>query len=82
MILAVINDMAEFQNARYIFSDTANGNIHFVAKMYAQKYALQFTVTNAGEDRCNVKIEISKETLGAERQIRLEFALLEAMLNE
>jgi hypothetical protein len=81
-ILNVINDIVELQNAKLTFSDTPNGKIHFIVKMYGYKWEYQFSVTETGNSQCGVTIKIERETLGAENQIKREFALIDSMLNE
>ena len=78
--LQVINDMAELQKGKLIFSDSPNGIIHFAITMYGNKWELKFEVTDIGKNRCNVKIEIEEETKNSESLIERQFALLDSML--
>ena len=80
-VLAVISDIVELQNARLTFSDTPHGRIHFLIKMYANKWELRFTTTEIDKSKCNVKIEIIQKALGCTDLIKREFALLDSMLN-
>ena len=80
LVLNTIHDIIELQNAKITFSDTPNGKIHFVTKMYANKWEHRFTVTGIGKDRCSVKLEMKQGTNGGDSQIKREFALLDSML--
>jgi hypothetical protein len=82
MLLQLINDLVELQNAKLTFSDTPNGKIHFLVKMYYHKWEHCFTVTETGKNTCNVKLEINQDNKFCENQIRREFALMDSMLNE
>jgi hypothetical protein len=79
-LIDVINDIAELQRAKFTFSDTPNGVIHFRVAMYGFKYELCFEVTDIGENRCQVLIETDANEVNREKWIRREFALLDAML--
>ena len=79
-VLNTIHDIAELQKARITYSDTPNGKINFITKMYAKKWEHRFTVTDIDKHRCRVKIEMGKDTTGSNDQIRREFALLDSML--
>ena len=79
-VLNTIHDIIELQNAKVTFSDTANGKIHFVTKMYGNKWEHRLTVTDIDKDRCSVKIEMGQTPTGGENQLKREFALLDSML--
>jgi hypothetical protein len=80
MVLSAISDIAELQKGKLTFSDTPNGRIHFVVGMYASKWEYRFTVTDIGNNRSRVCIEIERDVRERERKIRREFALLDSML--
>ena len=79
-ILNTIHDIMELQNAKITFSDTPNGKIHFVTKMYGNKWEHRLTVTDIDKNQCSVKIEIGLNAIDGEKQIKREFALLDSML--
>ena len=80
MLLAAINDIVELQNGKLTFSDTPHGKIHFRVRMYAAKWEFRFSVTDLGENRCKVEIELDRDTRNKEGKIIREFALLDSML--
>ena len=80
MVLDAINDIVELQNGKLTYSDTPHGKIHFIIRMYAFKWELQFTVTDIGKNQSSVIIEIGGEKRGKEDLIKREFALLDSML--
>ena len=63
IVLDVINDIVELQNAKLTFSDTPHGRIHFIVKMYANKWEHQFTVTETSKNQCTLRIDIGNETM-------------------
>ena len=79
-VLNAIIDLVEFQKGRITHSDTPGGKVSFLVRMYAFKWELQFTVTDIGENRCRVRLEISGENRGREKFIRREFTLLDTFL--
>jgi hypothetical protein len=79
-VLNTINDIVELQNGKLTFSDTPNGRIHFLVRMYASRWEYQFAVTDIGQNRCQVQIEIDEAFNEKEREILREFALLDSML--
>ena len=78
--LQVINDLVELQNGKLTFSDTPHGKIFFSIEMYGNKWELQFTAEETGENHCSVKIAIEQAAQGGEEMLRREFALLDSML--
>jgi len=80
MLLDTINDIVELQKGKLTFSDTPNGKIHFLIRMYAYKWELRFDVTDIGDNRSRVQIEIEGDESGKEELLRREFALLDSML--
>ena len=79
-LISAVNDLIEIQKGRITFSDTPNGKIHFLVKMYAFKWELRFSVKDIGLNRCQVELKISGEQSGHEKLINREFALLDSML--
>ena len=79
-ILDAINDIIELQNGKLTFSDTPHGRVHFLVRMYANKWEFRFTVTGTSKDKTNVVIGIEQETKGSENLIKREFALLDSLL--
>ena len=80
-VLNTINDIVELQNAKLTFSDTPNGRIHFLVRMYAYKYELQFNVTSVDENSSKVSFAIAGEELGRDNILCHEITLFESMLN-
>ena len=79
-VLAAIHDIKELQNGKGTFSDTASGKINFSIKYYNTKYELMFTVTEIGENRCQVEIGINGEVKDKDKKILREYALLDSVL--
>ena len=79
-VLDAINDIVELQKGKLTFSDTPHGKIHFLIKMYAFKWELQFAVTDLGNNRSNVILVVGGEKRGKEDVMLREFALLDSML--
>jgi len=82
MVLNAINNIVELQKAKLTFSDTPNGKINFVVRMYANRWEHRFTVTGINKNKCSVKLEIGHGSLNGEMQLKREFALLDSMLLE
>jgi len=80
MVLSAVNDLVELQKGRLTLSDTPHGRIHFLVSMYGFKWELQFTVTDIGNNRSSVKIEVDGELRDKERMIHREYALLDSIL--
>ena len=80
IVLNTVLDIIELQNAKITFSDTPNGRIGFLVKFYANKWEHQFTVKEIGENQTSVKIEIVNGTNAGEKQLKREFALMDALL--
>jgi len=79
-VLNAVNDIVELQKGRLTYSDTPHGKIHFLITMYAFEWELRFTVTDEGNGRSGVTLEIGGEKRDKEDLLRLEFALLDSML--
>lgn len=80
MLMNAIHDLAELQKAKTILCDTPRGIIRLLVTMYASEWEYQFTVSDIGENRCTVTIELAGESQETERLINHEFALLDYVL--
>jgi hypothetical protein len=79
-LLNAIHDIKELQNGKGTFSDTPNGKINYVVRMYWRKWEYQFVVTDVGRNRCKVEIDIGGDIDNKEEQILRMFALLDSTL--
>ena len=79
-LIQAVCDLAELQRGKYTFSDSPNGSIHFLVKMYHNKWEFKFTVKDIGQNRSGVELEVDGRAKGAEGIISREFALLDSML--
>ena len=79
-ILSTINDIAELQKAKFSYSDTPNGKIHFIVKMYAYKWEFCFHVITLGYKQSQVTLEVSGDETGKNDMLRRELFLLDTML--
>ena len=80
LVLNAVSDIVELQKGKLTFSDTPNGKIHFLVRMYASGWEYRFSVTDIGKNRCMVQIDVDGGVREKERKIRREFALLDSML--
>ena len=80
MLLQAICDLAELQKGKYTFSDSPNGIIHFLVRMYHNKWEFKFAVKDLGSNRSGVELALEGRENHAEGIIRREFALLDSML--
>ena len=79
-LLQAICDLAELQRGKYTFSDSPNGVIHFLVRMYHSKWEFKFTVKDIGQNRSGVELALDGRTKDIEGVINREFALLDSML--
>ena len=79
-ILDTIQDIKEMQNGKGTFADIPNGKIHFVVKAYYLKWEYQFTVTDIGNNRSKVELDIDGEVKDKKDMILRMFVLLDSML--
>lgn len=79
-LLDAIHDIVELQRGRKLVTDTPHGTIQFVVSMYGFKWALRFTVTDIGKNRCQVQLEVGDKESGQDKIIYRQFALLDSML--
>ena len=80
--LNAISDLAELQKGKISYSDTQNGIIHFLIKLYHNKWECRFLVTDIGKNRCIIELDIDGDDEKTESYINREFALLDAILVE
>ena len=81
IIINTIYDIVELQKAKFTFSDTPHGKIHFMVKMYGYKWEFCFAVVPLGDKQCEVTLEMAGEKLGRDDMLRKELYLLESMLS-
>jgi hypothetical protein len=79
-LIDAILDIAELQNAKFTYSDTQRGVVHFRVSLYGARHELRFNVTDIGKNRCRVQLGTDAGEVYRERWIRREFALLDSML--
>ena len=80
IVLNAINDIVELQKAKLTFSDTKNGKINFMVTMYANEREFCFTVTDLGNKRSRVCLEVSGEQSGGDDVVLRELSLLDSMI--
>jgi hypothetical protein len=79
-VMNAILDIQELQNGKTTYADTRNGKLHFAVEMYASMWEFRFTVTDIGNNRCRVDLEVNGDLRNKQRQIMREFSLLHSML--
>lgn len=79
-VVNTILDIAELQKGKTTFTDTAHGKVCFLVRMYAFTYEYRFTVTDIGNNRSKVKLEVRGNSRYQMRHIIREFALLDSMM--
>ena len=79
-MLNAIYDIQELQRGKTTISDEGNGKYGFTISMYGKKVEYRFTVTDAGQNRCRVQLEVEGDTLKKKRHVLREFALLDMIL--
>jgi len=80
MLLQAICDLAELQKGKYTFSDSSNGIIHFLVRMYHDKWEFKFAVKDLGNSCSGIELTLEGRANHAQGIIRREFALLDSML--
>ena len=75
-----IYDIQELQRGKTTISDEGNGKYGFTVTMYGKKVEYRFTVTDTGQNRCRVQIEVDGDTQRKKRHILRELALLDMIL--
>ena len=79
-ILNTIYDVIELQNGNIIMSDTKHGRVHYQVSMYGYVWELLYIVSGGGADRSEVSLRVIGERKDKAKEIRREFAILDAML--
>ena len=81
-MLNAVSDLAELQRGKFTFSDTRNGVVHFLVRLYRNKWEFKFTVKDTGKNTSCVEIEIDGDDERAESLISREYALLDSIMLE
>ena len=74
-----ICDLIEIQKGKVTLSDTIHGIVHFLVRMYGNKWELKFKVTDIGKNRSCVQLEVESER-SHKGFINREFTLLDTFL--
>jgi hypothetical protein len=79
-LLNAVNDIIELQKGKVVHSDTPNGQIWFLVRMYSRKWELRYTVSEIGINHSKVHLEITGNAADKDALVRREFALLDSMM--
>ena len=79
-ILNTIYDVIELQNGQIIMTDTNHGRVHYKVSMYGYVWEMLYMVSCKGTDRSEVSLRVIGERKDKAKEIRREFAILDAML--
>jgi len=79
-ILNTLYDVIELQKGKTIMSDTKHGRVHYQVSMYGYEWELLYMIADKVADVSEVSLRIIGERKDRKREIRREFALLDAML--
>ena len=79
-ILNAVSDLAELQKGKFTFSDTPNGKIHFLVKLYHNRWEFRFCVKDIGKNRSCVELEMDGDGRKTECMMHREYALLDSLL--
>ena len=79
-ILNTIYDVIELQKGNIIMTDTKHGRVHYQVSMYGYEWELLYIVSGNEADRSEVSLRVMGERKDKAREIRREFAILDAML--
>jgi len=79
-ILDTIYDIIELQNGDIILSDTNLGRVQYQVTMYGYRWELLYIISEKNTEKSTVKLRVIGERKDKEKEIRREFALLDAML--
>ena len=82
MVLSALSDLAELQKGKFTYSDTRNGIIHFLVKLYHNKWEFKFLVRDTGKNTSCVELEIDSDDERAESLINRQYALLDSIMLE
>ena len=79
-IFNTLYDIIELQNGEIIICDTIQGKLLYRVTMYRYIWQLLYSISEIGNSKCEVSISVIGERQDTKREIRRQFALLEAML--
>jgi len=79
-IINAIFDIIELQNGELILSDTRRGKVHFQLTMYGYVWQLLYSISEIGNNKCEVSSSVIGERQDTKREIRRQLALLDTML--
>ena len=80
-IFSTVYDIIELQKGELILSDTRQGKLFFSLTMYDYVWELMYSITEIGAGKCEVGIRVVGERQDKKKEIKREFALLDAMLD-
>ena len=80
-ILNTIYDVIELQKGQIIMCDTKYGGVHYQVSMYGYIWELLYIVSDNGTEQRKVSLRVIGERKDKAKEIRREFALLDAMLD-
>ena len=80
-IFSTIYDIIELQKGELILSDTRQGVLYFSLTMYDYIWELMYNITETGAGKCEVAIRVAGDRQDVKKEIKREFALLDAMLD-
>jgi len=79
-IFNTLYDIIELQNGEILICDTIQGKLMYQLTMYRFIWQLLYSVSEIGDNKCEVSISVIGERRDTKREIRRQFALLETML--
>ena len=80
-IFSTLYDIIGLQKGELILSDTRQGKLYFSLTTYDCVWELMYSITETGADRCEVSICVGGNRQDIKKEIKREFALLDAMLD-
>ena len=80
MLLNAVHDLAELQKGKAVMNDTLRGIVRLVVTMYGDEWKYDFTVSDIGGGRSEVRITLEDDPPDSERLVGHEFALLDYVL--
>jgi len=79
-ILNTIYDVIELQKGNIIMTDSKHGRIHYQVSMYGYVWELLYIVSGSEAEQSDVSLRVIGERKDKAKEIRREFAILDAML--
>jgi len=79
-ILDTIYDIIELQNGEIILSDVNLGRVQYQVTMYGYRWEFLYVIIEINAVKSTVKLRVIGERKDKAKEIRREFALLDAML--